>query len=867
MSIVLLAATFNLLTNACELVQTEIRDEGGTNTWVMADAWNAHIDTGLFPVVAGRSYTARFRRLHKNKGSLWAQSVLYDADGYLTTNSIKSVTISPEWGRDFPYSVGFTVPSGVRYLRYFIYCKGDGAVLDAFELKEVDEKGETARPSPEHPDYEVVLPARFSKPLEFAATELRHWIKEITGRIPPLVRGKPKGASKRQRLYLGRDFLKEDAGPHDSWLVTCRGRDIYLVSNDDEGVVNAVFDLLERNTDIIFARSASEDGTVFSKNPGLKFEQVEFRVTPAFRERAFALGFFNYPSALCLRRNYVNFNGGPRSKLWQEGHGRIYWRTTLMVEFGGLIPNAKYFKDHPEFYGEKQGTRRPYEHYGVQPCYTSREGMRAMSSNLVAYLKRDMTPNVVRVNVGYGDTWTLCTCANCRKPITLPSGRVLKADDEEFRSYQFYTFAKEVLAEAQRLYPKLEFLIGGYLYAAVPPPEFKFAPMTSVMFCPYPKVCSEPVYCDDHNAKWHARSEAWAKSGALINIYEYYGNAFDSGRPGADMAQKDLIYWSEKGMDNHFYSEMPYDVRAVDKKTGRISNGGLGWDLGLMENWVMTRLFVDPKRDVEKLRDDFCRRAYREAASEMREFFGGIRKAWYANPKTKGWGENAVNSMNDHIRAQKLDKPLRELLVTALKKAQHPKSKGLIRRTLEAWDQIRADAEKAAPSAKTLPELNGFDGALTITCSNTVFSCYHAGGVLHVKAVCTGVPAQVGKASSTEGFPNGEAVGFLIRAGMDENAPHYHFLVTPDGMAYDAKGYDYHYNLAGYVAKAKRGKTGWAALFTVPLADLKINPTLGKPFGFIGVRAMVGKDGAYTLSTSNGKPVHDTKRYHEVNFN
>ena len=33
------------------------------------------------------------------------------------------------------------------------------------------------------------------------------------------------------------------------------------------------------------------------------------------------------------------------------------------------------------------------------------------------------------------------------------------------------------------------------------------------------------------------------------------------------------------------------------------------------------------------------------------------------------------------------------------------------------------------------------------------------------------------------------------------------------------------------------------------------------------VAALVGEDGAYVLSTTNGKPVHDTKNYHEVNFN
>ena len=69
-------------------------------------------------------------------------------------------------GRDVPERKGVEVPDGVRYLRYFIYCNGDGAVLDAFELKETDENGEVASPSPAHPGFEVVLPERFSKPLE-----------------------------------------------------------------------------------------------------------------------------------------------------------------------------------------------------------------------------------------------------------------------------------------------------------------------------------------------------------------------------------------------------------------------------------------------------------------------------------------------------------------------------------------------------------------------------------------------------------------------------------------------------------------------------------------------------------------------------
>ena len=181
------------------------------------------------------------------------------------------------------------------------------------------------------------------------------------------------------------------------------------------------------------------------------------------------------------------------------------------------------------------------------------------------------------------------------------------------------------------------------------------------MFCPYPKCCRVPVYDDAKNKRWHDRSEAWAKSNAIVDIYEYYGNAMGSARPGSDMAQKDLVYWSKLGFSGKMYAEQPADVRwkePADDPAGQ-------WDFGLMENWVMTRLFVDPARDVEKLRDEFCRRAYHEGAPMMRKFFATIRSEWFADSNYQGWEEEATYSLARYVRAKGKVEEMRGLLVKA----------------------------------------------------------------------------------------------------------------------------------------------------------------------------------------------------------
>lgn len=841
----------------------------------------------LLPVVPGVEYRFRAHRYGAPAANIEIRTLLYDEDLHLIREGVypkdwkvPGLTLYSSWSEEAQVRnwKEFVPRPGVAFARLLVSSE-KVARLSSLEW-EATAAVPSVAPTPCDSPYEVVVPRRKSEPIAFAAAELRHWIRRISGKRVALVAADAVGKSAKRRIYLGRDFLPGDTGKNDSWRIAPgKGGDVFLAATRDEGVCNAVYDLLERNTDLVVARSESIPGAVvFTPNPDLAFTDVTSHVVPAYAHRDF--GFvgchFDPATKLYCRRNFMNYVSGYYAKWHLYSAGTTVFNRSLIYEYGNLLPNDVYFKDHPEFYGMREEKRRPYEHYGTQICYTNPEGRREIVKNLLANIRRDVGPGIDRVNVGYGDTWDLCRCPDCVKPVTLPSGRVLTEDAPDFRSYQFYAFATAIAREVAREFPELSFDSGGYLYSALPPPETKFPERYIVTFCPYPKVCRVPVYDEKHNRRWRDASVGWGKSGAGIAIYEYYGDAISWPRPGADNAAKDLGWWASLGgFGTILTCEMPPDIRDPLVPLGYAGC----WDLSAMENWVMARLFVDPTRDVAALRRDFCRRAFRTAADEILAFYAKIHERWYQNPEYQGWGEQAVHSMNTDIRPKGLEKPLRELLVKAEAKADHAASKELIRLMIARWDTLVAAAEKAAPPPKRIPHakvatdaLPGFTDAVwrdayletnfvrklvrgtTNLATRTEARAFHDNRFLYVRFLCEGRPGAASKEKTW--MPDGDSVAVFVRPGKDLHA-YTQYRLYADGTAYDAKGYDGVWSADGFLGKADANDRAWRAILRIPLSAAGVNPTVPGETYLTFVRT-TGRGADWRSYTTSARPPHAT---------
>lgn len=107
---------------------------------------------------------------------------------------------------------------------------------------------------------------------QFAAKDLQHWIREISGAELPIVNeaGKEGGTT----IFIGKTFAERlwqkeiaELNGSDGFAVRSVGSRIYLFGSVPRASAYAAAALLERNTDIIWARPDEKTGCVFSEIP------------------------------------------------------------------------------------------------------------------------------------------------------------------------------------------------------------------------------------------------------------------------------------------------------------------------------------------------------------------------------------------------------------------------------------------------------------------------------------------------------------------------------------------------------------------------------------------------------------------------
>ena len=349
------------------------------------------------PVEPGKRYSFRLRREDPPDKPIWVKAFFYDEDRYPIGYGKYPKEVGEDyyfnhtWPVDFRRGAEIYTPMPeARYMRMLFTSEGVINVANWWfeesgtsSVVRVDRKYSPSA-------WCIVVPDRESEPIDFAAKELQHWMKEIGSERPSIVRGKaPAG---KRAIYLGHDFIKDDTGRFDAWRVTKRGNDLFLASGRDEGVINAVFDLLERNTDLVFARADVNDGTVFTKTNGIRFENCEFHVEPAFEWREFgATGYAgsHLPSYLWNRRNFCNTRG--------DGKGKTTAAIGLAIRAAGAgrkVVFAQFFKDGSS---SEIGILKTVENIRTVHCNTVRGFWRRMDDSQKAQAGKDYTAFLAEV--------------------------------------------------------------------------------------------------------------------------------------------------------------------------------------------------------------------------------------------------------------------------------------------------------------------------------------------------------------------------------------------------------------------------------------------------------------------------------------
>jgi Domain of unknown function (DUF4838) len=545
---------------------------------------------------------------------------------------------------------------------------------------------------------EIVIGENPGKVVKFAAEELQHWIKEISGAKLPIVSAPRKMKYKLflQVKPLGFESDLARMTSTDGYAVRERGDNLYVFSSKPKGVLNGVFRLLFKNTDIIWARPNTEFGTIFSRTPDLVFTDTNYIDIPVFMLRGWQMI-------------------GPRhhmaSELWQVRNGSNWSAATNtynpkfvkfgnFLEYGGghnivgkYITLRKYAKKHPDFFSMKKGKRVLVRK--TQLCFSNSEMTTAFFNELDAKIKEN--PNYDTYRIMIEDNYNLCECPECTKAIKLENGKVVDKNDKAFRSTQFFLWLNQIARHMQKHYPNKNILTFAYFFTEIPP-RCKVEPNISISFCPIFKN-SKATMQSAINTKTRDKLLDWLKKTKNLTLREYFGLTPPYPRPIDAIAIVDCRYVNKLGV-HKTYSEMYADA------VGRRMDGVKTWNVNNLYFWTMGQEVWNPRQDVKKLRREFLKRVYGKAANEISEFYSILENDWLKAGGRSRWKDTALQGWKKSIDNES---KCRKLLKKAATKVSSEKGRRMLMaltKTFEEQVEHVKNAKIYAVEVKNTPEFD-----------------------------------------------------------------------------------------------------------------------------------------------------------------
>ncbi|OGV49486.1 MAG: hypothetical protein A2X49_00905 [Lentisphaerae bacterium GWF2_52_8] len=713
----------------------------------------------------------------------------------------------------------------------------------------------------------IVLPEKPERPEEFAASQLRYWIKEITGAELAVSSESGQGVN----IYIGAGFAGEKFSADLKELSNSQGfsirqdrNDLYIFGAKPIGTVFAVYDLLEKNTDIIWPTVSAGLDRVFTPLKTLDITKVNYMEKPVFAERAWGINngnYYNHPRTeyftLRLKTNGTNGWAAPRKRF---GFPEDDYTCHNLHRF---LPQEQYFKQKPEYFCLVDG-KRVFPGYHANLCFTNIDGTEEFAKNVILdRIEHDVESNVI--GIGVEDSNQTCNCPECLKPITLPDGSVLKKDDPAFRSTQYYIWLNRIAAIIAKKYPNIKIATIAYMFATLPP-KIDIADNVLIVYCPINKNMKQDFNGETNKIPLAALME-WNKRCKSFSIYEYWGCAANYPRPVSYVIQKDLQLM--RGLKiSRIYSEW------LHKGNAEFLSG--------MEFWITCKLLWNPDLNIEKLREEYLTKTYRAAAPEMKKFYDIVRDTWYADGSSSYYYDNPINSTGYYLlRDEATGKACRDALMGAVSKADHPVAKALAEKTLAAFEDYAEKArKKMVKGAKivipkdTDPSFGSMEGPAWISAAElTDFSILgqpdkkaksplsvriaHDGKNLWLKFTAKGGKGPFPPEENMWGREHWEI--FIQSDRSNGTVPYYHLAFDQNGEKYNAIAFGSKWDCE-WTVFVRKNDDSWDAIACIPMKQLKIKDNTMRMLFFRTDKAN-GEN-----VTWRGGAVHDPGAFSEVSL-
>ena len=448
-------------------------------------------------------------------------------------------------------------------------------------------------------DYKIVVDPKAPLPVQFAAEELRTFLKESTGadfaivsdgESPSIEIGTEKAHKIVAEVYP-RPFKEETSA------VVVKDGTLAIWGAGEAGHAYGVYQFLERVVGCRWFTIMGEN--LVPKHSTLKIGDLKLIERPKLDYRMLltfgAERDKDSKNHLFLFRNRINqqegnFENVARSDLRGKLPVRMRENTPNCHSFFKYMPPAKYFKEHPEYYSLGKDGKRETR----QLCFADK--------NLRAELARNFLDRAGKVGgEGFLDLsqedsgGAMCHCDACR-------AMSKKYDSNGGPLFDYLLELSEIVREK---YPRL--VIHTLVYhrdSTQKPPKVDkpFPDNVAVVFAPLDDDFSKPLDHPnnleslEHLCGWTKICKVWTWS--YPSVYTHPRTVY----AGLARSAADVRIGIEAGLDGSYHE---HDVGT-----------DAGWNFADLQTWMLTQHFRFPERDWRSLRKEFCD-FYYGAASDM----------------------------------------------------------------------------------------------------------------------------------------------------------------------------------------------------------------------------------------------------------
>lgn len=438
--------------------------------------------------------------------------------------------------------------------------------------------------------YQIVIPDKCSSAVRHAAAELQGHLLKIAGVRLPVVPEKTAGDG--PSFLLGPCRRNVDAGltaqaallREDGVLIKTIGENIALLGQNERGNLYSVYVLLEKYLGVRFLAG---DCTVIPKRSELELPEIDYSYSSPFMYRE-TLYFDSFPKDIAARQRL----NGPFSKCDSTVGGKIDF-FPYVHSFHLLIPEKKYFKDHPEYFG-LQGGKRVAGEINAQLCLTNPEVLKLAREQVLKWM--DEHPGVPVIDVSQNDGAGPCECANCMAVVK----------EEGSQHGPILRFVNAIADAAASKKPGIWIETLSYAYSLTPPAVTK--PRPNVMI----RLCHAGCYFHGFEqckmgADFANCVDRWTSETKRVFIWHYASDFSHYFAPNQNLngLARDIRFYGTHGV-NGVMVQCDYQ--------------GRGGELAELRQYLCAQLLWDPERDPMQVREEFCRGYYGEASDAVLEF-------------------------------------------------------------------------------------------------------------------------------------------------------------------------------------------------------------------------------------------------------